>query len=317
METIFGLKSAWRLNSPIATIGVFDGVHRGHLAVLAETLRWARQAAGVSVLITFDRHPEMLLRGSPPDSITSLEHKLHLVSRTGIDVCLVLHFDRKLAAMEAEDFTQRVLVKTLGASGVVLGYNCRFGRGGRGDAKLLGKLGNSLGFDVRTVAPLVIDGAPVSSTRIRGLIETGDLEEAAVLLGRPVTLRGTVVHGTRRGRELGFPTANLNLHHEATPPSGVYICRALVGDETLWGLVNIGVNPTFAEKGRKQRKCVEVYIDGYGGKSLYGRTVEVEIVRYLRPEVAFDSPEALAAQMEKDRQVLQSQKTGAARHGKT
>ncbi|MCD6405966.1 MAG: riboflavin biosynthesis protein RibF [Planctomycetes bacterium] len=311
METIFALKSARHLNSPIATIGVFDGVHRGHQTVLAETLQWARQTAGTSIVITFDRHPETLLKGSPPDSITSLEHKLHLVSQTGIDVCLVLHFDRELVDMEAEDFAQQVLVEALGTSGVVLGYNCRFGRGGRGNARLLGELGGRLGFDVRTVAPLVIDGAPVSSTRIRGLIEAGDLEKASVLLGRPVTLRGTIVHGTGRGRKLGFPTANLNLHHEATPPAGVYICRALAEGETLWGLVNIGVNPTFAEKGRKQRKCVEVYIDGYSGTSLYGRTVEVEMAQYLRPEAAFDSPEALAAQIEKDRQVLQARKAGA------
>ena len=306
METVFSLARAQVYPNTIATIGVFDGVPLGHKAVLSETKRWADGIAGTAVVITFDRHPERVLSGKSPDSITSLEHRLRLISETDIDACVVLHFDRALAASEADDFARSVFVETLAVKGIVLGYNFRFGRGGAGTPELLVQLGDKLGFEVRTVGPLVVDDAPVSSTRIRRLIEAGDLEAAARLLGRPFTLRGTVVHGDKRGTKLGFPTANLNLHHEATPPRGVYICRAVFDGERCWGLVNVGVRPTFGAAGVQPRTQVEVYLDCYSGTSLYGATLEVEPVMFLRAEQRFDSAEALAAQMEQDRRILRT-----------
>lgn len=305
METIFALKKARRFPRGIATIGVFDGVHRGHATVLTETTGWAREVGGTSLVITFDRHPSRVVAGKPPESITSLEHRLHLIEAAGVDVCLVLHFDRELASMDAESFARGVLVETLGVEGLVMGYNCRFGRGGEGDGELAGRLGREMGFAVRAVGPLVVGGAAVSSTRIRGLIEAGDVDGAAELLGRPVSLLGTVVHGDSRGRDLGFPTANLNLHHEVTPPGGVYVCGALVDGEEYAALANIGFRPTFTEKGQEGRKVVEVYLEGYAGGEFYGRTVEVSIVRFLRGEIRFGSAEALVRQMKEDRRALE------------
>lgn len=304
MERIFQLKKTGQYARPVATLGVFDGVHKGHLAILSETVDWARAIKGTSVVITFNRHPDTVVAARPPEDITSLEHRLNLIERAGVDVTLVLHFGRETADMEAADFARTVLVERLSVAGVVMGYNARFGKGAAGDAGLLSRMGQEHAFEVRTVKPLLVDGAPISSTRIRTLIKSGELEGAAALLGRPVSLRGKVVHGDKRGRELGFPTANLNLHHELTPPAGVYVGRVMVGTEALWGLVNIGFRPTFYSESAAQ-KSVEVYIDGYEGR-LYGETVEVELVRYLRPEVKFSSAEALTLQMEQDRRCLES-----------
>jgi riboflavin kinase/FMN adenylyltransferase len=306
METVFGLRKAGRRASPVATIGVFDGVHRGHRVVLEQTAGWARELGGTAMVITFDRHPERVLKGRSPESITSLEHRLHLIAQTRIEVCVVLHFDSALANMEAADFARNVLAQTVGVRGVVLGYNARFGRGGGGTAALLEEMGASLGFQVRTVPPLEVDSAPVSSTRIRRLIETGRLDSAAALLGRPFALRGTVMHGRKRGKSLGFPTANLNLHHEVTPPRGVYICRAGLAGGVLWGLVNIGIRPTFSKEGEPPTKVVEVYLDGYDGGGLYGETLEVEIVTFLRPEIRFADARELAGRIEQDRRILET-----------
>ena len=197
-------------------------------------------------------------------------------------------------------------------TGVVLGYNARFGSGGSGDARLLRRVGREYGFEVRTVPPLEVDGARVSSTRIRTLVENGRFDEAARLLGRPFTLRGTVVHGDKRGRGLGFPTANLNLHHEATPPRGVYICKAELDGKVYWGLVNIGVRPTFSAGAARESKHVEVYLEDFEGDGLYGETLEVEIVRFLRDERCFESAGALAAQLEEDRRILGTYRKGLA-----
>ncbi len=212
----------------------------------------------------------------------------------------MLHFTSDFARVEAEDFVKDVLVDRLGVAGIVFGYNARFGYRGKGDAAMLERLGRTHGFEVRVPKPVIVDGAPVSSTRIRRLIRNGELEEAARLLGRPVSLRGTVVHGDRRGHRIGFPTANLNLHHEMTPPQGVYVGRVIVDGATLWGLVNVGRRPTFYQEGRR---TVEVYIEGYEGE-LYGRTIEVELLFFLRREMKFPSAEDLTRQIEKDRRIL-------------
>jgi riboflavin kinase / FMN adenylyltransferase len=304
MQRIFGLKKAGGLTRPVATLGVFDGVHRGHLVIIDEVTRWAREIDGTSVVITFDRHPDTVLRARPDENITSLEHRLALMEKAGVDAAIVLRFDAELAEMSAEDFVREVLVKCVGVAGVVLGFNARFGSHATGDADLLKRMGAEHSFAVRTAGPLILEGAPVSSTRVRTLIRSGKLEEAARLLGRPVSLRGTVVHGAARGRTLGFPTANLNLHHEVTPPNGVYVCLVHLDDTPRWGLVNIGTRPTFCEE-EQSRKTVEVFIDQFDG-SIYGLTVEVDLLRHLRAELRFTSVEALKIQMEKDRRILEA-----------
>jgi riboflavin kinase/FMN adenylyltransferase len=304
MQRIFGLKKAGELVRPVATLGVFDGVHRGHLVILQQTIDWAREIQGTSVVITFDRHPDTVLRARPDENITSLEHRLALMEKAGVDAAVVLRFDTALAEMPAEDFVRDVLVGGVGVVGVVLGFNARFGSRASGDAELLKRMGADNGFTVRTAGPLILEGSPVSSTRVRMLIRSGKLEEAARLLGRPVSLRGTVVHGAARGRTLGFPTANLNLHHEVTPPNGVYVGLVHMEDRPRWGLVNIGTRPTFCEE-EQARKTVEVFIDQFDG-GLYGQTVEVDLTRFLRTEMRFPSVDALRIQMEKDRRILEA-----------
>ena len=307
MERIFGLKKVARIPGAIVTLGVFDGVHMGHREVLSETVKWARAAGATSAVVTFDRHPEIVLRTTPAAALTSLEHRLALVEETGIDTAIVLHFDQALADMTAEDFIREILAGKIGVAGVLLGFNCRFGKSAQGDINLLTRLGEKYGFAVRSTEPLLIDGAPVSSTRIRNLISEGDLAGAARLLGRPVSLMGTVVHGDKRGRTLGFPTANLNLHNEVTPPAGVYVCRVMLDGGRLWGLVNIGFRPTFTDGAGEVKKTVEVYIDDYDpAERFYGHVMEIELDRFMRPEAKFDSAEALVEQMERDRRLLKA-----------
>jgi riboflavin kinase/FMN adenylyltransferase len=296
----------------VVTLGVFDGVHLGHQAVLAETVRWAREEKGTPCVLTFDRHPEIVLRNQPPAAITSIEHRLALIEKSGIAVAFVLHFDAEIAAMSAQDFVRDILADRLGVVGVLLGFNARFGKDALGDFDLLVRLSRKYGFEARRTEACLVGGTPVSSTLIRNLITTGDLEQASRLLGRPVTLRGTVTHGDHRGRTLGFPTANLNLHHEVTPPRGVYIGRVRVDSDRYWGLVNVGFRPTFERPGSPARLTVETYIDALpAGTSLYGRTIEVEILRHVRGERKFESAEALVAQMEKDRRLLHAVRDSA------
>lgn len=305
MERILGLRKFVKFPRPVATLGVFDGVHLGHQAILARTASWARQERGTPCVLTFDRHPETVIRNQPSAAITSLEHRLALMENAGVAVAFVLHFDAALAAVSAEDFVRDILVERLGISGILLGYNARFGRNALGDFDLLVRLAPRYGFEARRADAYLVEGTPVSSTRIRNLITAGDLEQAARLLDRPVSLTGTVTHGDHRGRKLGFPTANLNLHHEVTPPTGVYVCRARIEGRSCWGLVNIGFRPTFQNLGSERRLTVEVYIDGLSpDASLYGVTVEIEIVRHVRGERKFESSEALVEQMEKDRRLL-------------
>ena len=310
MERVFGLKRIARHPRAVATLGVFDGVHRGHQAVLAETVAWARRINGTAVAITFDRHPDTVVRATPPATITSLEHRLLLIEKLAVDVVVVLHFDESLRGMEPEDFAREVFVERLGAAGVVLGFSSRFGKGARGNSALLAKVGKRCGFEVRATEPCLVAGLVVSSTLIRSLITRGELTQASELLGRPVSILGTVMHGDKRGKALGFPTANLNLHHEVTPPAGVYISRVLFDGRALWGLVNIGYRPTFLGQGEPPKKTIEVYIDEYdAGEGLYARAIEAQIVRFLRSERRFESAEALTLQMEKDRRMLRTFKT--------
>jgi len=286
----------------MVTLGTFDGVHLGHQAVIRSTVDWARERGGESVVLTFDRHPRRVIRGEAPGLITSVEHRLVLFEQLGVDVCVVLKFDAALADMEPEVFVQRILVDWIAARGIMLGYDSAFGKGGRGDLSLLRSLGETHGFDALTCAAVELDGEVVSSTTIREAIEGGDLAGASRMLGRPFSLLGTVVHGSGLGRSLGFPTANLDLHHEARPPRGVYLTQAIIAGHVMPSLTSIGSRPTLHRE-PEAGTVVEVYIEGCD-RSLYGEEVEVQFVQKLREEVAFGSAEALVEQMQKDRQAM-------------
>lgn len=281
----------------VATVGVFDGVHRGHRAILRATLAAARRRGGTAVVMTFDRHPlATLAPAAAPRRLMTLEQRLARLAAAGVPACAVLPFDRRVAALPAEAFVRRVLVGRIRARHLVIGYDFHFGRGGRGDAALLAVLGGRLGFSVATVPPVLAGGEPISSTRIRRLVALGRLPHAARLLGAPFALSGARVHGRRLARRLGFPTINLDPAGACLPPFGVYAVR--LGADRRPGVANLGVRPTVER--RPRRPLLEVHVLGRPPAIPAGRQVEAEFVRFLRPERAFPSLEALRRQIGRD-----------------
>lgn len=229
----------------VVSIGVFDGVHLGHQAILAANVARSRELGARPTVVTFAGHPKKLLLGREPRTLTSLGHRLELFRRAGIQHALALTFDEHLRNQPAEEFAADVLVKRLGARAFVLGFDSKFGRDRRGGPELLARLG----YDVRVVEQVLVGGRAVSSTAIREAVELGDLEGARRMLGRPVSVLGTVVQGAQIGRRLGFPTANLDLHHELHPPAGVWagVARLLDWDGGALehrAVANIGTRPT-------------------------------------------------------------------------
>lgn len=310
MKTFHGLTSAiGPFTKAKVTLGTFDGVHRGHLSVLRRLLAWARETGGDAVVVTFDRPPRAALTGKPRlphgaswGQILSLDHRLMLFERLGLDTTVVLTFEPPLAALEPEEFVKDLLVDRLKAEGVLLGHDTRFGRDGRGDFELMRRLAAQFHFEARSVPVVELDGAPVSSTRLREAIRAGDLRLAERLLGRRVCVRGTVIAGLGRGRRIGFPTINLDLHHEVRPPQGVYATRCLIGGSMRDSVTNIGPAPTLQPTGPaylSERIIVETHILDFSG-DLYGQDVEVQFVDRIRAEEIFPSAESLAERIAAD-----------------
>ncbi|MHC4789063.1 MAG: riboflavin biosynthesis protein RibF, partial [Planctomycetota bacterium] len=270
-------EGAARSGPSVTTLGVFDGVHRGHAEVIRQVVEAAAQRGCAGCIVTFDRHPAAVLRGEPQPAITSLDHRIRLFAGFGTDVCVVVRFGPEVARMGAEDFLQAVVCDLLSTDLLVLGSDCRFGRHREGDVSLCRRVGPRLGFEVRVVPPVAVDGERVSSTAIRQAILRGDLERAGRLLGRPFSLYGTVVRSEGRGRQLGYPTANLDLHNETVPPDGVYACWALADEERMPAVVSVGRRATFHREPGAPR-VVEVHVIG-GSADLYGRDIEVQFVR--------------------------------------
>ena len=283
------------------TIGAYDGVHLGHRQLLA-MLRARADALGVpTAVVTFDRHPATVVRPeSAPPLLTDLDQKLELLASCGVGLTVVVPFDRRQADESAEDFVSEVLVGALGARLVVVGENFHFGHGRKGDVALLTEFGRIHGFAVEGVRLTETGGEPVSSTRIRQLIAAGEVSAAAALLGRPHRVRGTVVTGDGRGgRQLGFPTANVDVPAGiAVPGVGIYAgrYRRPGGDEHV-AAVSVGRRPTFYD--RPQPPLVEAYLLDFDG-DLYGEAAEVAFVDKLRDEERFDTVEDLVAQMHRD-----------------
>jgi riboflavin kinase/FMN adenylyltransferase len=280
-------------------VGFFDGVHRGHLKVIAEAVSRAGCSGGRAWVLTFRPHPERLLRPqSAPPLLTSHEHKLRLLAPHGPAGVLVLPFTRELAALEPPAFTDLLLDGIPGLAEILVGRNWRFGRGGRGSTRMLARLGPARGLRVRVVNPVTRRGKAVSSTRIRREILRGNLDEAELMLGRPYSVLGTVVRGRSVGRRLGYPTANLDVHNEVLPPEGVYAARAAAGGKRHAGVLSIGSRPTFRDA-PAHPAAVEVHLLDFGGR-LYGEDVEVFIAGKIRSQVAFRSPAELKKRIEQD-----------------
>jgi riboflavin kinase/FMN adenylyltransferase len=299
MEILSGLESLPepRLRTPIVTWGVFDGVHRGHRKVIGTVRAWARERGVTAVVATFDRHPAEVLTGVPVPLVSPLGERLRLIGDLGVDFCLVLNFTREFARTAAEAFVRDIVAGRLGAAGIVLGHDSRFGRDRAGDIEFLSRLGREVGLEVRNCEPDKFRGRPVSSSLVREAVFGGRLEDARYLLGRPPSVIGTVVRGDRRGASLGFPTANLELHHAVRPPPGVYASEVPLDGRTWRAVVNIGTRPTF-ESGSVE--VLEAHLLDYPGGDLYGRVLEVRFLRRLRDERKFEEVDALRRQIQAD-----------------
>lgn len=288
------------LETPVVTLGAFDGVHRGHQRILAATLAWAAELRGASVVLTFDPLPKAVIGRCEALCLTSLPHRLALLGRSGVDLIVVAPFDAALARMPAEDFIRRVLLGWLGARHLVFGHDSTFGHRGEGNLSLLRRLEAEGVLSVRSPAPVRYRGQIISSTAIRRAIAEGNLRAAAAMLGRPFSLLGTVVRGKGRGARLGFPTANLDLHHEVIPPHGIYAATTELDGQVWPALVYVGRCPTFHQADAPT--SIEVHVIDYQG-DLYGREIEVQFITKLRDDTRFPSAEALIAQMHADRRA--------------
>jgi len=280
----------------VVALGTFDGVHLGHRAILGTALARAREIGVEALACTFDPHPmEILQPDRAPRPITPFDERLALIGEAGIDTVVVLPFTRELSAVEPEAFVKDVLLERLHAREVVVGYNHRFGRGARGDPRLLEGLAEQFGFRAHVVPPMTVDGVAVSSSEIRAALQRGDVAGAARALGRPYAIAGPVTSGAGRGRTLGFPTANIDPDRPLLVPRGVYRGRVIVEGRPHAAVVNVGVRPTFDET----VLAVEAHLLDFAG-DLYGRHVRLEFVDRVRDEMRFPSVEELKAQVMRD-----------------
>jgi len=288
----------------VATIGNFDGVHLGHQTILAQLAEQAARLRLPRLVITFEPQPQEFFAGpnAPPARLMRLREKLQALAGLGIERVLCLEFDHRLATMPAPTFIETLLVDQLGIRYLVVGDDFRFGHRRAGDFAMLVEAGQRHGFAVADNHSYILDGERVSSTRIRQALGQGDLELAARLLGRPYDMCGRVAHGDRRGRTIGFPTANIHLHRRVTPVYGVYAVLLSGPELRPWpGVANVGRRPTV----RGTREQLEVHLLDYRG-DLYGRHVKVDFLHYLRPEQRFESLDALRRQIQQDEQAARA-----------
>ncbi|NTU58027.1 MAG: bifunctional riboflavin kinase/FAD synthetase [Chlorobiaceae bacterium] len=284
------------------TVGSFDGLHVGHRKIIATMIDQARQGGLRSVVVTFEPHPRKVLDGSsvcPVRLLTTFDEKISQFMTMEIDILFVVRFDREFASRSSESFIRDVLVQTLGAKHVIVGYDHGFGSKRSGSESTLHALGAECGFAVDVVGEVVVGNETVSSTRIRELLVSGRIKEANVCLGAPYMISGTVVDGRRLGRQIGFPTANLSLSEpcKLLPANGVYVARAELDGRHYPVMMNIGRRPTVSYGGEV---TVEAHIIGYSGE-LYGRFLMLHLLDFIREEKRFDSLDGLRAQLEQDK----------------
>jgi riboflavin kinase / FMN adenylyltransferase len=300
MRTLHSISHLEDLRGPLfLAIGVFDGVHLGHQAVISTSAQHARSANGTPVVVTFDPHPMKVLRPEKaPHLLTATQHKIKLIRTLGVQHLLIIKFDKAFAATAPEDFVQELATHSKRLREICVGHEWSFGKSRRGNLALLRKLGAQLDFDVVGIPAVKLpDGELVSSTAIRHAIEAGDLAKAAEMLGRDYTILGTVVRGEDLGKKIGFPTANLSAHSEQFPPNGVYFAEATLDGIVYPGVVNLGYRPTVSNG--KSERVLEIYLLDFD-HDIYGKDIEVRFVQYLRPEQKFANLDALARQIELD-----------------
>lgn len=302
MELLKDISSLKKISGPVClAIGVFDGLHKGHQEVIGSAVAAAAKVGGTVVVVTFDPHPRTVLSGGDaPRLLVSTRHKLVLLERLGVDHVLLIHFDKDFSTLSAEGFVSQLAGTCRDLRQVTVGSDWSFGHQRSGDLELLKNLGDSLGFGVVGVPPVCESGEVISSTAIRQAVEEGDFGKAEKLLGRDYTVLGTVVRGARKGRTIGYPTANLSVHNEQLPPSGVYavkVSRDSGNGVQYIGLANLGCRPTVEEA--QTQRLLEVFLLDFD-REIYGEDLEVTFVEFLRKERKFDSLDDLKAQIEID-----------------
>jgi riboflavin kinase/FMN adenylyltransferase len=281
----------------LLTIGKFDGFHLGHQLLIRTAVERAQQCRCGSAVLTFDPHPGMVVHPERKMRLlTSVQERIELIGRFDPDLLIVAPFNRQVMQMSAYDYMRKIC-DALPLRELWMGANFALGRNREGDVQRLMEIGEELGYGVGSVAPMLVEGAPVSSSRVRQLLRDGIVEGIEVLLGRPFKLQGTVVEGDHRGRQIGFPTANIQLDDplHAVPANGVYVCRAFVEQQAFPAVVNIGIRPTFDGK----TPTVEAHLLNWDG-DLYGWRLTLHFLHRLRGEVRFGSVDELVAQIERD-----------------
>lgn len=285
------IQNAW------LTIGVFDGVHRGHQAILRQLAAGAHANGAPAVLLTFDPHPAVVLAGRDLKLLTTPEERAEFASSLDVDAIVTHPFDRSVAEMSARDFMAR-LKNHLGLKHLLIGYDFALGKNREGNAQRLAELGHELGYTTEVVSAVRDESGVISSTEIRKLVSVGSVEAAANLLGRPYALSGPVIHGDGRGRHINIPTANIHYpDSKLLPANGIYVCRARLGADLFAAATNIGFNPTFTPN--KRTANVEAHLLDFD-RDLYGETLTLEFVARLRDELKFDSVDALLTQIHAD-----------------
>ena len=295
-----------QLQACVATIGFFDGVHRGHQFLIRHLVDTARQDGLASTVITFDEHPRKVLQSDyQPEMLSTLDSKLLLLSKTEVDNAVVLHFDRQMAALSARGFMQQVLHDHLNVKKLFIGYDHRFGHNRADTFDDYVRYGEEMGIEVIKNEAFQIDGINISSSVIRSFLKEGEIEMANRCLGYPYTIIGKVVNGYHEGRKLGFPTANLDMSHfgQLIPAPGVYAVNARMENTVVWkhGMMNIGTRPTFNGKGI----TLETHIFNFDG-DIYNQLLLVSFVKRIRGEQKFDGPEELALQLKEDEETVLS-----------
>jgi len=302
MADLVFLDDVERVPNSVITVGTFDGVHAGHRAIIDTVAEKARQRDARSVLVTFDPHPRDII--NPGDAgiklLTTLQERSEILEELGIDTMVVIPFDRDFSLLSSEEFVRDIIHKKVGVSEFVIGYDHQFGRNREGTIETIERLGNELGFDAYVVSKREVGEKTVSSSAIRKAIsEDGNVEEATEFLQRPYRLNATVVHGDKRGKEIGFPTANLKPEHsrKIIPKDGVYSVRVRINGDWYDGMMNIGTRPTFDGKLR----TLEVNLFNFD-EDIYGKEVQVRFFNRIRDEKKFDGKEELIDQLKQDEQ---------------
>ncbi|MEC8090938.1 MAG: bifunctional riboflavin kinase/FAD synthetase [Bacteroidota bacterium] len=304
MKTIHGIENFPAIEGSIVTIGTFDGVHLGHQQILEQLINTSQQSKLKSVLLTFFPHPRMVLQ---PDIsmrlIQTIEEREKALRKTGLDYLLIHPFSEKFSRLSADDYVKQILVKKLNVRKVVVGYDHRFGRNRTASLEDMYNYGDIYDFEVIEIDAKKIKSTAVSSTKIRKAIDQGDIELANSYLGDPFTLEGVVVHGDKRGRQLSYPTANIELQnkHKIIPKQGVYLIQSDIDNQVVYGMMNIGTKPTFDTT----NPSIEVhFFDWYD--DLYDQTLQVKLLKWVREEQKFDSVEELQAQIHVDERYCRS-----------